>query len=282
MVGKIKKIFAVWAVFIAVLLVFGCQSTRVAQNEIDAYDVLTENSVLYVKIPVKENKDIFSLFCSRVGELDDKTISDLYKYFDEIFVSQREDDGSFEAVIKGKFPSSVKSFLKSKDFEKNSFEKNGRAIDFYKRVGENHFQFAFLDKNTLCMSGNVGLMLDRFVSGAPQNELVDKVKDRFSAMNSENMLFFMPQFENFFATSEALKEMMGNLDCVYGFSYLKDDGSLDSDMYIELRDKSSPYALNGLARAFKFLLALTGENISVEVEEDKDRIHLTHMSVFDF
>ena len=82
-----------------------------------------------------------------------------------------------------------------------------------------------------------------------------------------------------FMDRDVAERILPNLDCMYGFSYLKEDGTLDSDAYLELKDEK---ALNGVARVLHFILSMTGENIGVEVEEDKERIHLTHMNVFDF
>ena len=64
--GKLQRLLVLSAFFVLNAVLFGCQSTKVAQNVVEPYALLNENSVLYIKMPVKDNKEMFfKIFDSR-------------------------------------------------------------------------------------------------------------------------------------------------------------------------------------------------------------------------
>ena len=269
------------AVVCALVMCFAsCQSTKVAQMSVEPYALLSEDSVLYVKIPVKENKEMFFKIFDSFTENGEKVRGVLYKYVDAIYMVQRADDGGFEAICKGKFPPSmVKNAAKYTEWNNHDFTaENGVNYKVYE--SDSGMQIAFVDKNTMCLSTNAEEILNRYAAGAQMTADATKAKEKFAEMDSTNLLFLMVNVYDFMDRDVA-ERLLPNLDCMYGFSTLKEDGSLDSDVYLEIKD-STAQALNGVARVLHFVLSVTGENIGVEVEEDKERIHLTHMNVFDF
>ncbi len=280
MVLKIKKMLAICAIFFVFALITGCQSTKVAQNVVEPYALLNENSVLYIKMPVKDNKAMFFKIFDSFTENGEKVRGLVYKYIDEIYMVQRADDGGFEGICKGNFPPSmIKNAEKYTEWKNHNFTAaNGVNYKIYE--SDSSMQIAFVDKNTMCMSRNAAEILNRYAVGAEICENAAKAKEKFAEMDSTNLLFLMANVYDFMDRDVAEK-ILPNLDCMYGFSYLKEDGSLDSDVYLEIKE-STAQSLNGVARVLHFILSVTGENIGVEVEEDKERIHLTHMNVFDF
>ena len=257
------------AVVCALVMCFAsCQSTKVAQMSVEPYALLSEDSVLYVKIPVKENKEMFFKIFDSFTENGEKVRGVLYKYV------------GFEAICKGKFPPSmVKNAAKYTEWENHDVTaENGVNYKVYE--SDSGMQIAFLDKNMMCLSRNVEDILNQYAAGAEMTADAAKAKEKFAEMDSTNLLFLMANVYDFMDRDVA-ERLLPNLDCMYGFSTLKEDGSLDSDVYLEIKD-STAQALNGVARVLHFVLSVTGENIGVEVEEDKERIHLTHMNVFDF
>ena len=278
--GKLQRLLVLSAFFVLNAVLFGCQSTKIAQNVVEPYALLNENSVLYMKIPVKDNKAMFVKIFDSFTENGEKVRGLVYKYIDEIYMVQRADDGGFEEICKGNFPPSmVKNAEKYTEWKNHDFTAaNGVNYKIYE--SDSGMQIAFVDKNTLCMSRNVAEILNRYAVGAEMSENAAKAKEKFEEMDSKNLLFLMAKVYDFMDRDVAEK-ILPNLDCLYGFSYLKEDGTLDSDVYLEIKE-STAQALNGVARVLHFILSVTGENIGVEVEEDKERIHLSHMNVFDF
>ena len=268
------------AVACALVMCFAsCQSTKVAQMSVEPYALLPETSAIYVKMPVKENKEMFFSVFSRVSDSGEKAMEMVYRQVDEIYIAQNKDGGGFEAVLRGNFPPSmVRSAVKHIGWKPQDFTaKNGAK---YKIYTSEHAQIAFPDRNTMCYSADAGAMLERHASGSKMTAEAAKAKEKIEGMDSQYLLFCMTDVADY------LKDMFGvamlpSLDCVYGFSRLTEGGALDSDVYLELRGEEQDM-LTAVARVFRGIVVMTGENIGVEVEEDKERIHLTHMNVFDF
>ena len=273
------------AVVCALVMCFAsCQSTKVAQREVESLDLLAEDSVLFLKVPVKENKEMFLTLFERFFNSKKYTES-VYKYFDEMYIGERKSDGAFEMVGKGEFPTSfVGSVLKEKDgWKKEKYSLNGFSFEYYKNENYPLYQISFPNNKIICISPSVCDMLDRFVfltlsGGAAGNE--SGAKNWFNAADNKKLLFYMPSFSAL-AQSFGGGAILQALGAAYGFCTPSADGSLDSDMFISVNAENAATVARNSAMLLKFALQMMG-NPEVVIEAEEDKIHISHFTFFDF
>lgn len=161
----------------------GCQTVKMAKP-FSAAHVLPDNESMYVKIPVKENKDLcHTIINTYISGLTEENSSELLDRSDFFYASVNFETKAVNAAIVGDFPFFIDMvFTESNGWKTFSYKEDGNSCKYY--ISGMGFQVSILqNKVMLVSSADIKTLLKRHFSYDSAPEEVDPIE--VEALSSE-------------------------------------------------------------------------------------------------
>lgn len=265
------QVGSIAAALLAASLFTACQSTKVKIPDVPPLALLQSDSLLYVAIPVKVQKDLaVTLIHSVMPSIPEATIEKLAVRCDTLYggIGSDNEPSRLEIAVKGDFPLlTVGTAFSEKNgwaHELRTYDGGGLlpfATNIYSSESMGDMSLAFPTQSILCASRSIDTMMQRY---APMPEVVEAWPgSEWIGDSAGGMRFYVSR------PVRAIKPLQGTpmenlVDAVYGS--VEGDGedvSIDFFLRIKANDaSSSSIAASALVTLLRVSLMKAGINIS--------------------